>query len=574
MTTLRGYQIDIVNKLNEAWSAGHRNVITVLPTGAGKTACVAHVAQEFQGRGIAVAHRGELVCQISTALAREGLQHNIVASQATIRTIVENHMIEFGRTYYNPNARWSVASAQTLVRRDLPHAESYGMGVIDECHHITQGSTWHKVMQKFPNARWMLPTATPERADGKGLGAHHDGVADAMVLGPDMRWMIDNGYLTDYRCRGVMPSDLDMSDVRTSSGGDYNRDDVSRAVKRSNRIVGDVVGTYLTHTPNMLAILFAPDIESAQRFTDAFNAAGVAAALLTGNDTEEHRRHTLRRYASREIKVLCNVDLFGEGFDLPAIEVVIFARPTASYSLYAQMWGRALRLMISKVLMAAWESYTPSQRLDHIARSEKPVAYIHDHVGNLLQFNGPPDKPRKWSLDRKAKRASKANDGIPMRLCTGTPEDPGCQMAYERSEIACPYCGKAPPPPQERSKPEHVDGDLTLYTPEMLREMFGVDTIEQVEKQAEARLNTGFIPIAPGLSDAAIGAAKNRFRERATAQIELRDAMRLVMPANRDERVNNKRFFLEFGVDTLNAKMLSSTEARELRDRIVEKVRG
>lgn len=45
-------------------------------------------------------------------------------------------------------------------------------------------------------------------------------------------------------------------------------------------------------------------------------------------------------------------------------------------------------------------------------------------------------------LDRRAKRAAKANDGIPMRLCTGTPEDPGCQIAYERSEIVCPYCGK------------------------------------------------------------------------------------------------------------------------------------
>ena len=121
-----------------------------------------------------------------------------------------------------------------------------------------------------------------------------------------------------------------------------------------------------------------------------FNAGGGRAECISGEEREDVRRAKLRRYRNRETLVLVNVDLFGEGFDLPKIEVVIFGRKTKSYGLFVQQWGRGLRLDISDILQAAWDTYTPEQRKRFIAESAKPVAPIHDHVGNMQEFKGPP----------------------------------------------------------------------------------------------------------------------------------------------------------------------------------------
>lgn len=572
--TLRGYQQQIVNGVYKAWGEGHKVVMPVCATGSGKTKMMAFVARNYTGGlGAAIAHRSQLVAQISLALAIEDVQHNIIAPKPVIKTIVNEHLEETGRSFFNPNARWSVASVATLKSRAETLSGWFprvGCAMMDEGHHILRDNQWGSVVERLPNAYWMTPTATPDRADGKGLGRDHDGLVDVMVEGPPMRWLIDNGYLTDYRYRGVLPSDLDLSEVSIGSDGDFNKDQVAAAVKRSNKIVGDVVDTYRTNTPGMLGICFAVDIEHGQKITDEFNSKGVPAALMTGDMSEEERRPIMRKYKNREILVLVNVDLFGEGFDLPAIEVVMFARPTASYSLYAQQWGRALRLMISRMLMGAWDTYHPLQRLQHIKESAKPIAYIHDHVGNLLQFNGPPDKPRVWTLARRNKRASKANDGIPMRLCVGNDLQVGCQQPYERSELQCPYCGLAPNPPKERSKPEHVDGDLTLYTPEMLREMFGVDTVEAAEQATN--MMTWQVKVPYGADGAIAGRRQREFNEKVRAQSKLRETMKFVMPDTRDARVNDRRFFHLFGIDTVAAKLLGSTEAEELRTKIIERI--
>lgn len=567
MSKLRGYQRQIVDGCYRAWGRGARVVMPVCATGSGKTVMMADIARSYPDHGIAMAHRGQLVGQIAMSLAKEGVQHDIVAQKSVIRTIVSEQMEELGRSFYNPNAKWKVASIDTVLRRDFgPFNQLCGLGFIDEGHHVLRDNKWGRGLSMFPNARWLLPTATPDRADGYGLGSHAAGVVDEMIEGPPMRWLIDNGYLTDYVYRGATASDLDMSDVEIGADGDYKEEQAIKAVKRSKKIIGDVVEQYMKWTPGKLGIVFDVDVEHATKMTEAFNNAGVPAALIHGGMSEEERRPIMRKYRNREYLVLVNVDLFGEGFDLPAIEVVMFARPTASYALYAQQWGRALRLMINKILMAAWDTYSPEQRLAHIAGSAKPVAFIHDHVGNLLHFKGPPDKPRTWSLDNRPRKSKGAADAIPLRICTNE----FCMQPYERSEVKCPYCQTEPPPPAERSRPEQVDGDLTLYTPEMFRELFGVDTLKQVE----AKINSSFVHIPAGATEAIAGRLRRVAHEKAVSQGELRRAMELVMPPVHEERVNNRRFFLKYGVDTLKAKLLPSSDADKLRDRILESLKS
>lgn len=564
---LRGYQQDISDRCDQAWAAGQRNLMPVCATGSGKSKLMAVRARLHDGYGVGIAHRGQLVGQLSMSLAEEGVPHDIIAPKAVVRTIINRHMDEIGRNYYNPSAPFKLASVDTIPGRANELSswiKRVTFGFTDEAHHVLAGNKWGRECLRFEHARWLLPTATPERADGKGLGRDYDGIADAIIEGPPMRWLIDNGYLTDYIIRAPLPADLDLSDVQVSASGEYNQVQLRRAVHRSAKIIGNVVDTYLANTAGKLGIVFAVDVEHARELTKEFNNKGVAAELITADHNEGERRDIMKRYRKRETLVLVNVDLFGEGFDLPAIEVAMFARPTASYALYAQQFGRALRLLVSPIYHTAWELYTPEQRLAIIAQSDKPIAHIHDHVGNVLHFFGPPDKPRQWSLERAGARRSSPSDAIPLRVCSNAM----CLQPFERFYPACPYCGTPVPVPVGASLPEQVDGDITLYTPDMLRRLFG---LESVQAALETKPST-FCAIPPGMSPGTIRAIQQRHQDKLNQQARLAQLMPLVMPPTGSDRENMRRFFLRFGVDIVAARLLGAKETEELNQRVLDTI--
>lgn len=559
---LADYQGDVKAGCYQAYRDGARVVMPVLATGAGKTVIMGSIAHEYEGYGVSIAHRGELVGQMSVALAREGLRHDIIAPDSLIRTIVGAQMEEVGKKYYDPRATWKVASVDTIVRRDLPKTwtKQVGMVHIDEGHHVLADNKWGRAFNIFDNAYGLLPTATPRRADGKGLGRHAHGIVDAMVEGPDMRWLIDNGFLTNYHVLMPVAEDLDLSGITITASGDYNHEEVTRRTKASQKIVGDVVKTYLDHCRGMKGITFAVDVEHAGIIATAFNAAGVPAIIVTANTPEAERRAIMQRFRKGDLMQLVNVDLFGEGVDVPAVQVVSMARPTASYGLFTQQFGRALRLLVSPILRAAWHTYTPAQRLAHIAESSKPRAIIIDHVGNIIKHYGTPDmRTFPWSLDAVSKKRSN-DDAIPLRACA----KPTCLQPYPRIYPACPHCGHVPAPPADRSRPEFVDGDFALYTPELLAALFA----------ARNKIDNELPDMPWGASGAIEGRLLNVHANNQSSQHLLREAMRVMLPSNMDERVAARRFFHTFGIDTLTAQGLKSADADALRQRILSKVTG
>lgn len=557
---LADYQLAVKHRIYEAWQNGARCVMPTLATGAGKTVIMGNIAHEYHGFGCSIAHRSELVGQMSIALAREGLRHDIIAPDATIRSIVKGHLDEVGRSYFDPRAPWKAASVDTILRRKLDRRwlEQVGLVFQDEGHHVLRDNKWGRAFAMFPNAKGLFPTATPERADGKGLGVGSDGLVDVLVEGPNMRWLIDEGHLTDYRILAPHPDDFDMEGVEVSpTTGDYKTDQVRARVKSSTKIIGNVVETYLRYARGKLGITFAVDVEHATAIAQAYNANGIPAQVVHAETPESERRLYMRQFKNRELLQLVNVDLFGEGVDVPAVEVVSMARPTASYGLYTQQFGRALRLLVSPTVRAAWHTYSAATRRQLIAESDKPYALIIDHVGNVITHGGPPDwRTKPWSLEPRS-RKTKAADGIPLRACA----NPMCLQPYERIYPACPHCGTEPPLPAERGKPEHVDGDILLYTEEMLQALFG---------QKEKVDGPCFVP--HGVDAVVAGAIRKNHKARQEAQAALRGAMALVLPPNRDERVNNRKFFFDYGIDTLTAQGLGYTDAHELRQRILNKV--
>lgn len=534
--TLRIFQQTLEQEIYAAWNAGSTNVMPVAPTGSGKTVVLSKLLRDEPGASIAIAHRQELVSQISLALARNGVRHRIVGRKHSnlTRIITALQVAELGYSFLDPSARCGVGGVDTVVKMvNEPWFKSVRLAVQDEGHHVLRDNKWGRAAALFPNARGLFPTATPLRADGRGLGRHTDGLTDSLVLAPSMRDLISLGYLTEYRIFAP-PSDFHRENIRVSdSTGELIKEDASREVKRSS-ITGDVVAHYIKFAAGKLGVTFCVDVEEATKTAAAFKAAGVPAEVVTAETPDAYRAAVLRRFKNREILQLVNVDLFGEGFDLPALEVVSFARPTESFALYAQQFGRVLR---------------PSEGKTH--------GIVIDHVGNVLRHNLP-DKPRIWSLDRREKRSKKQEDAIPLKVCVE------CLQPYESVKKRCPYCDHYMAP-AARSAPEFVDGDLTELDPEVLAALRG-----------EIARKDGDFYAPAGLSIPAQMGARKKWTERQEGQKSMREAIAwwAGLEAHRgySESESYRRFYYRFGVDVANAQLLGAPEAGELAERVTKEL--
>lgn len=532
------YQLPMQTNIFQAWNDGHRNVLAVAPTGAGKTAIMSSVTKNIPDPSVSIAHRQELVSQISLALARNEIYHRIIAAEPVIKFCISRHIEEVGKNYHHHNAPVATAGVQTIIRRGdslTQWCHSLKMWNIDEAHHVTPDNSWGKAVEMFPNAFGLGFTASPLRADRKPLGRALGGMFDHMVLGPSMRDLIKMGYLSDYRL--IAPTlSIDRSQIPVSeSTGELNLTKTREASHKS-QIVGDIVENYQKFAPGKRGIAFVVDIETAKEVSEKFNAAGVRAMAVSSKTPDRIRQDAIRKFSRGEITVLVNVDLFGEGFDVPAVEVVMMGRPTESFGLYLQQFGRALRMFEGKLF-----------------------GIIIDHVGNWKR-HGLPDAKRLWSLEqdlRGTPRGKPDPDVLPLRRCTA------CFAAYEAITCVCPYCGHVEVP-EARNGPQFVDGDLIEIDAETLARMRG----------EVAAIEHGQAAIPHGVTDPAIiGALNKHFRNRQTAQQELRDVINMwagiqTQVFDRSESNAYRLFYHLYGMDVLTAQSQKTSEMVKLTEEI------
>lgn len=557
----RPYQVDAIEGIKEQWKTVD-NTLLVIPTGGGKTYIMSRIMKEHTGAACAIAHRKELVGQIAMAFAMQKIPHRVIGPASTVRGIVKAQMQALGTSYYDPQAKVAVAGVDTLINRGeelrnwLP---SVTLWVQDEAHHVLKSNKWGKAAAMFPNAKGLGVTATPLRADGRGLGSHSDGVFDSFVIGPSARDLINDGYLTDYRIF-CPPNDLDLSNVKVSSStGDYNQKGVNQAVQRS-KIMGNIVDHYakISSGAHDSGITFVPSVEIAIEESKEFNDRGIQCEVVSAKTPTTERDSVIRRFKELGGLIqLINVDLFGEGFDLPALSTVSFARPTMSYSLYAQQFGRALR----PVYAPGYPLDTAAQRLLAIKMGPKPVAKIIDHVGNVV-LHRLPDAPREWSLNAREKRGKSKAGEIPLKVCVE------CTSPYEAVHRQCPYCGKIPVP-LERTGPEFVDGDLAELTPDVLAAMRGeVAKIDMDKEDFRAQMVANNVPLIGQLSGV------NRHVAKQDAQNVLRTTIAqwagVQKAQGKSDSESYRRFYFNYGIDVLSAQALGTKEASELNLKIVD----
>lgn len=538
---LRPYQHKLKSDVYSAWNAGHRNVLATSPTGSGKTITMQSITDECQGITWSIAHRRELVGQISMAAAKVGCYHRIIAPNDIVKLIIALQIRKLGRSFVHQNANHLIASVQTInARKDIDEAmmkmvRQAKLWNMDEAHHIRADNIWGKCVAEFINAWGAGYTALAKRGDNKALGRRAGGVFDYLVIGPQPQELIDLGHLVPVIIYGPQISSIDTTNVEITASGDYSQNQLSKEARKST-IVGDIVRDYLRFAPGKRGLTFKVDVGMAEDVTQAFLQQGVPAALVTDKTPLAVRNQAFEDLEHGFLKQVVNVDIAGEGLDIPVVEVVSFGRPTESEQVCRQQGGRVIRLA---------------------PQIGKTHGIIIDHVKNI-EKHGPPNKPAQHSLgeiEKKKRNVMRDPDEVPVRTC------PKCWRTSETWSMTCPHCQHTPPP-DLRDRPEQVEGDLLLYTEDLLRRLCG---------EADKIMKPPALPFSAG--PAAVAGRRAQAERDQEAQRNLRDAMAWWAGVQRDvygrsDAESYVRFYRKFGVDVASAQGLTSTPALALYDLI------
>jgi superfamily II DNA or RNA helicase len=383
---LRDYQSALADEVTRALV--NHAVVLQLPTGGGKTyiaASIAMAARRTAKHVWFVCHRREIIRQASESFEEIGIPHGVIGAG---RRDLGDRQIK-------------ICSVDT-IRRHFGKVEAPDFIIWDECHHVAAKS-WAELKARFPNAAHLGLTATPERLDGYGLAEHFDRI----ICGPTTRQLIEAGHLSRYRI--FAPTIPDLRGVRVKMG-DYSKEQLAERMS-GRALIGNAVEHYRRHVPEGRAVVFAVSIEASKAIVARFVDTGIPAAHIDSTTPVAQRDAAIADLEAGRIRVLSNVEIFTEGFDLPAIDAVILLRPTKSFSLFRQMIGRGLRVALGKT-----------------------ETIILDHAG-LIFDHGLPDDDVQWTLDgRRRHEDVDGNRAEKLRRC------PSCSNIHTWA-AECPECG-------------------------------------------------------------------------------------------------------------------------------------
>lgn len=403
---LRKYQQEAHDNSLAAFAEGKSRTLVILPTGGGKTIVAAHVTKAMlqKGRVMVLAHRDELIRQAVIKF------HKVTGIEPAIEKADE--FSEEDGLMEKPPIVVSTIQTQNSGTDELRRMarfdpKEFSLLWVDECHHAVS-ATWKRCIDYYangnPDLKILFVTATPDRADERGLAEICDHIAFDYEL-PDI---IRDGYLVPIRQKRVRIEGLEFSKIH-NAGDDFAQGELEAAMMVEKPLHGVIQATIETSCDLEIGFLetlrddeerdkklaarmgdrlprktltFTVSVSHAERTAEIINRwIPRSAAALSGESPEEDRRGVLKKFANGSIRFLVNCALFLEGFDEPSIEVVAMARPTKSRMLYAQAVGRGTRPLES-IAAPLGELEDPAERRKLIADSPKKYLTVLDFVGN------------------------------------------------------------------------------------------------------------------------------------------------------------------------------------------------
>jgi len=333
----RPYQQEAIDALDKHLRTRQDNPCVVLPTGAGKSPVIAWALQRWKSaypplRAIILAHRTELVEQ--NAAEMEGISGEKVGIYAA----------SINRR--DTNSAITYASIDSIAKRhgEIPNCDII---IVDEAHRIpAKGEGKYRsfiaaMLKRNPAMRVVGFTATPYRL-GCGPICHKDHILNHVCYEANIANLIKDGYLCPLRAK-TSEHTPDLSQVKRSNG-DYQIADLAAATdKVVVQAVAEIVGI-INKANRKSVVVFCVNHEHCQHVSECFASHGIHAPTVTGKTPAEKRRQTVDDFRAGKTRVLCNINVYTEGFNVKQVDCVVLLRATQSSGLYAQMVGRGLRL--------------------------------------------------------------------------------------------------------------------------------------------------------------------------------------------------------------------------------------
>lgn len=412
---LRDYQEAILDKLRSAFIEGHRAVVLVAPTGAGKTEmamALLSAAAERGNRAAMVLDRVVLCNQTSARLDSYGFSHGV---------------LQAGHWRFRPHEHIQVCSAQTLEKRgSMP-----GMKVliVDECHNTRKQTI--EFIKNNPGVKVVGLTATPFT---KGLGKTYTAVVSAITT----RELVEKDMLVPLRV--YIAKEIDMAGAKKVAG-EWSS---SEAEARGIQITGDVVSEWVKKTHEVFGgprktVVFAAGVKHAADLAQKFSEAGYNFVSLSYKDDDEFKAEAIKEFSKPDSSIvgLIATDILTKGFDVPDVMIGVSARPfSKSLSSHIQQMGRVMRKHPSKEF-ALW--------LDHSGNYLRFAGDWEDIYANgVNELDDGKEKPKKEPTERE-KEAAKC---------------PRCNAFWPGKADTCACCGFVRP---QRGNVTETPGELAEY---------------------------------------------------------------------------------------------------------------
>jgi superfamily II DNA or RNA helicase len=332
---LRDYQISAKKDIYDAWCE-YQNIMFQMPTGTGKTMLFSSIIKDLHeyGKGqkkavkvLILAHRDELIAQISESI---GLKYGIAHGKIKSRHDEEK------------NYPTQVASVQTLHKRlEKWEHKDFDIIIIDEAHHAP-AKTYKNIRKTFPNAKLLGVTATPYRLNAEPFPP----MFDKLICSMSINQFIKADRLSEYKYYSIKPTSkiqrqIDEMELDKISG-DYS-ERAMMDILDNKKIRANILETYQKIANGKRGIIYTINRTHNKHVCDTFRENGYLAEAIDAKTPPEKRKEIVDKFKSGEIQILCNVNIFSEGFDCPDVEFIQLARPTVSLSMYLQQVGRGFR---------------------------------------------------------------------------------------------------------------------------------------------------------------------------------------------------------------------------------------
>lgn len=256
-------------------------------------------------------------------------------------------------------------------------ATYYNYIVIDEAHHLVAES-YRKVIEHFTPQILLGLTATPERMDGVSLKPDFENQISAEIRLPKA---LDEGLLTPFQYLCISDN-TDLTDDELMQGNKYVATKITARLCNNERVslIIDRLRYYLPDENRCKALAFCATKEHARYMAERFRACGLKADYLTA-DRDSERDTLKKQLSSGHINYLFVVDMFNEGIDIPAVDTVLFLRPTESPVIFMQQLGRGLRLYPGKQLLTVFDFVAQlNQKYDYASRFRNLLTHTESSI--------------------------------------------------------------------------------------------------------------------------------------------------------------------------------------------------